>query len=232
MQGCSWARVVQDSILVTFRVLGFHPGASFKGSDVKHWWHNIKGRRSVSTLKYKIFSRVWVTIDGVWFGNFLGYFLIVCWQIPSGALVYHPQQRAFSIGPSNFCMWGCGQRCLFILGAVWSLLPPQWAGYQPAAATAAIARTCLMSVHAWTLWQWVHSAWHGRREWAPAVLCFRLDSALKRTCTLAGAESARRVDPRGSENSWVRLIQSGWCAGGTLARRGTCGNVLVSSQFK
>jgi hypothetical protein len=43
---------------------------------------------------------------------------------------------------------------------------------QPAAATATVAYTCLMSSRASTLWQWVHSSWHGRPERASALLCF------------------------------------------------------------
>jgi hypothetical protein len=47
------------------------------------------------------------------------------------------------------------------------------AGSQPAAATDAIARTCLMSPHASNLWQCIHSSWHGRQERTSALLCFR-----------------------------------------------------------
>jgi hypothetical protein len=45
------------------------------------------------------------------------------WQNPSGALVCSSSQQAISTGPSNINMWGSGQQCLSIPGAV------QTAGY-------------------------------------------------------------------------------------------------------
>jgi hypothetical protein len=48
-------------------------------------------------------------------GELSGLFLIIHRRIP--------------IRASGFCMWGCGQWCLSILGAVRSLLPPKWAPY-------------------------------------------------------------------------------------------------------
>jgi hypothetical protein len=50
-----------------------------------------------------------------------GLFLIIHWWIPHGTLVCRSSQRGLSIGPSRFCTWDCGQRCLSILGAVWPL---------------------------------------------------------------------------------------------------------------
>jgi hypothetical protein len=46
------------------------------------------------------------------------------------------------------------------------------AGSHQAVASAAIARTCLMSACASTFWQWIHSSQHGCREKASALLCF------------------------------------------------------------
>jgi hypothetical protein len=46
-------------------------------------------------------------------------------------------------------------------------------GFQPAPATTPMARICLTSVRASTLWQWVHSSWQVRRERGSALLCFR-----------------------------------------------------------
>jgi hypothetical protein len=103
-------------------------------------------------------------------GELSGPFWIVCWWISSGALVCRSSQRGISIGPGSFCTRCCGQRCLSILCSVWSLLPSEWA---LAAATAIIARICLMSARTSTLLQWMHSSRHGRREKASVLLCFR-----------------------------------------------------------
>jgi hypothetical protein len=46
-------------------------------------------------------------------------------------------------------------------------------GSQLAAATTALACTCFTSARASTLWQWVHSSWHGHLERASALLCFQ-----------------------------------------------------------
>jgi hypothetical protein len=100
-------------------------------------------------------------------------FLIIHWQIPSGALAWCSSQRGISIGPNSFYRWGCGGQCLSILGATWFLFPPERvlcpghsvcsvlrvAGSQLAATTAATACTYLMSACASTLWQWVHLTW-------------------------------------------------------------------------
>jgi hypothetical protein len=94
-------------------------------------------------------------------GELSGLFLIVHQRIPSDALVCHSLQRGISIGPSSFYMWGCSRRCLSILAAVWSVLPPKLAlcpghsvvlffkaaGSQMAAATAAKAHTCFSWSH-------------------------------------------------------------------------------------
>lgn len=118
-------------------------------------------------------------------GEFSEQFLIICWRIASGAVVYRSSQQGISIWTSIFCIWGCSWWCLSILDTLQSLLPPEWVlcpdrsvlkatGLQPAAATAAITYTCLMSARDWTLWRWVHSSWHDHPEWALVLLCFRL----------------------------------------------------------
>jgi hypothetical protein len=65
----------------------------------------------------------------------------------------------------------------FYLGAVRTLLPPEWSicpgrsvgvfsavVSQSAASTAVITSSCLMSARASTVWQWVHFSRHGRLE--------------------------------------------------------------------
>lgn len=97
-------------------------------------------------------------------GELSGLFLILCRRIPS-----LPTSMPFLTArdfhwAQQFCTWGCGRRCLSLLGAAQSLLPPERAlylgdvacsllkavGSQPAKATATTARTCWMSARAST----------------------------------------------------------------------------------
>jgi hypothetical protein len=80
------------------------------------------------------------------------------------------------MGPITFVR-GAAVGDVFLSGRCPILIPPEWSIYsgrsvavisaavsQPAASTAVIASSCLMSARASTVWQWVHFCTHGRRE--------------------------------------------------------------------
>jgi hypothetical protein len=76
------------------------------------WWHSsdlLTVHHVVQTARHSLCSK----------GELSGLFLIIHQQIP----VPH----SISTGASALHTWGCSRWCLSILGAVWSLLPPEWA---------------------------------------------------------------------------------------------------------
>jgi hypothetical protein len=123
-------------------------------------------------------------------GELSGQFLIVHWQISSGAIVCHSSQCGISIEPRSFYTWDCSFTSLSILGSDCSLLPPEWAlcpGHTvvPFPNWLDPGRLWLqpqLFVPVWCLptpWQWAHYSWLGRRERASTLLCFRLWRCLK-----------------------------------------------------
>jgi hypothetical protein len=59
-------------------------------------------------------------------GELFGLLWIVRWRNPSCALVRHFLQRAIPTGPSSFCLWESGLRCLSTPAVVQFLLPAEW----------------------------------------------------------------------------------------------------------
>jgi hypothetical protein len=59
-------------------------------------------------------------------GELSGLFLIVHRQTQWHCSMLFHIVSVFA-GPSSFSTWGCGGQCLSILGAVQSLIPPEWA---------------------------------------------------------------------------------------------------------
>jgi hypothetical protein len=158
----------------------------------------------------------------------------ITWTIfdhPSADSQWHssmPFQLGISNGPNSFCTWGCDRSRRYPVSVSSWMGPMSWsfccsllkaAGSQPAPATAAVGRTCLTSACALTVWQWVHSPQHGRRERASALFVSSLDRAQKWSYTVASAKSCMRFVLRGSLKQWARLMQSGRCASGTLVHR-------------
>jgi hypothetical protein len=104
-------------------------------------------------------------------GELSGIFLIIRRWIPSGALVCCSSQWGISIGPSSFCTWGCGRRCLSMVVQLFhsesSLIP---AGCSYSRNCSYLLDFCphLDFLAVCTLL----SAWSGW-EWALALLCFQ-----------------------------------------------------------
>jgi hypothetical protein len=117
---------------------------------------------------------------------------------PSGALVCHCSQQGIYIGPSSFCTWGCDGRS-FQFGCRSSSPssrrgPMSWSFSYPvlgaAAATAAIARTCLTSARYSTLCSEYTLLGMVVGKGYQHYCVFGLHGARKSNCTLVRAESS------------------------------------------